>query len=162
MKPLREISPGRRHALGLLFFILFFAVWAVATLGGFVPKTFLADPIMMVKSGWVLLTQQGFAVDIGEDGRADLARFADEIHACSPATTVAMAVITTRTMKVTGNTCCSAACSAVATVVIPAGCNVDAATTMMIIRIKNIIPRSTPQSACACPISSRSTCCRSN
>ena len=65
MKPLREISPGRRHALGLLFFILFFAVWAVATLGGFVPKTFLADPIMMVKSGWVLLTQQGFAVDIG-------------------------------------------------------------------------------------------------
>ena len=65
MKPLREISPGRRHALGLLFFILFFAVWAVATLGGFVPKTFLADPIMMVKSGWVLLTEQGFAVDIG-------------------------------------------------------------------------------------------------
>ena len=65
MKPLREISPGRRHALGLLFFILFFAVWAVATLGGFVPKTFLADPIMMVKSGWLLLTQQGFAVDIG-------------------------------------------------------------------------------------------------
>jgi NitT/TauT family transport system permease protein len=65
LKPLREISPGRRHALGLLFFILFFAVWAVATLGGFVPKTFLADPIMMVKSGWVLLTQQGFAVDIG-------------------------------------------------------------------------------------------------
>jgi NitT/TauT family transport system permease protein len=65
LKPLREISPGRRHALGLLFFILFFAVWAVATLGGFVPKTFLADPIMMVKSGWALLTQQGFAVDIG-------------------------------------------------------------------------------------------------
>ena len=40
-------------------------MWAVATLGGFVPKTFLADPIMMVKSGWVLLTEQGFAKDIG-------------------------------------------------------------------------------------------------
>ena len=65
MKPLREISPGRRNALGLAFFILFFAVWAVATLGGFVPKTFLADPIAMVKSGWVLLTEQGFAKDIG-------------------------------------------------------------------------------------------------
>ena len=65
MKPLVEISPGWRHALGLLFFILFFAVWAVATLGGFVPKTFLADPIMMVRSGWVLLTEQGFATDIG-------------------------------------------------------------------------------------------------
>ena len=65
MKPLREISPGRRHVLGLLFFIVFFAVWAVATLGGFVPKTFLADPIAMVKSGWVLLAEQGFAKDIG-------------------------------------------------------------------------------------------------
>ena len=64
MKPLREISAGRRNALGLAFFVLFFAVWAVATLGGFVPKTFLADPIAMVKSGWVLLTEQGFAKDI--------------------------------------------------------------------------------------------------
>ena len=64
MKPLREVSPGRRTALGILFFVLFFAVWAVATLGGFVPKTFLADPIAMVKSGWVLLTEQGFAKDI--------------------------------------------------------------------------------------------------
>jgi len=64
LKPLREISAGRRNALGLAFFVLFFAVWAVATLGGFVPKTFLADPIAMVKSGWVLLTEQGFAKDI--------------------------------------------------------------------------------------------------
>jgi len=64
LKPLREIGPGRRQLLGLAFFVLFFAVWAVATLGGFVPKTFLADPIAMVKSGWVLLTQQGFAKDI--------------------------------------------------------------------------------------------------
>jgi NitT/TauT family transport system permease protein len=65
LKPLREVSPGQRTALGILFFVLFFAVWGVATLGGFVPKTFLADPIMMVKSGWVLLTEQGFAKDIG-------------------------------------------------------------------------------------------------
>ena len=65
MKPLREVSPGRRTALGILFFVLFFAAWGVATLGGFVPKTFLADPIMMFKSGWVLLTEQGFAKDIG-------------------------------------------------------------------------------------------------
>jgi len=64
LKPLHEVSPGRRTALGILFFVLFFAVWAVATLGGFVPKTFLADPIAMVKSGWVLLTEQGFAKDI--------------------------------------------------------------------------------------------------
>ena len=65
MKPLREISPGRRNALGLAFFVLFFVAWGIATLGGFVPKTFLADPIAMVKSGWVLLTEQGFAKDIG-------------------------------------------------------------------------------------------------
>lgn len=65
MKPLHEISPGRRNGLGLLFFVLFFAAWAFATLGGFVSKTFLADPVTMVRSGWVLLTQQGFATDIG-------------------------------------------------------------------------------------------------
>jgi NitT/TauT family transport system permease protein len=65
LKPLRDIGPARRNALGLLFFILFFAVWAVATLGGFVPKTFLADPIACVRAGWVLLTEQGFAKDIG-------------------------------------------------------------------------------------------------
>ena len=64
MKPLREVSPGRRTGLGILFFVLFFAGWAVATLGGFVPKTFLADPIAMVKSGWTLLAEQGFAKDI--------------------------------------------------------------------------------------------------
>ena len=65
MKPLRDIGPARRNALGLAFFVLFFVVWGVATLGGFVPKTFLADPIAMVRSGWVLLTEQGFARDIG-------------------------------------------------------------------------------------------------
>ena len=65
MKPLVDVAPGRRTALGIAFFVLFFAVWAAATLGGFVPKTFLADPIAMVKSGWVLLTEQGFAKDIG-------------------------------------------------------------------------------------------------
>jgi NitT/TauT family transport system permease protein len=65
VKPLRAVEPGRRIALGVAFFVLFFAVWAVATLGGFVSKTFLADPLTMVRSGWDLLTQQGFAHDIG-------------------------------------------------------------------------------------------------
>lgn len=65
MKPLTPVSAGTRVALGVAFFILFVAAWAVATLGGFVSKTFLADPLTMVKSGWVLLTQMGFAEDIG-------------------------------------------------------------------------------------------------
>ena len=65
MKPLTPIRPGTRIALGIAFFVLFFAVWSIATFGGFVQKTFLADPIAMLKGGWVLLTQMGFAEDIG-------------------------------------------------------------------------------------------------
>ncbi len=65
MKPLVPVAPGAKVALGIAFFVLFFAVWAVATLGGFVQKTFLADPITMVRSGYTLLTEQGFAGDIG-------------------------------------------------------------------------------------------------
>ncbi|MEO7391221.1 MAG: ABC transporter permease [Ramlibacter sp.] len=65
MRPLQPVSPGARTALGVSFFVLFFLVWAVATLGGFVSKTFLADPITMVRSGYDLLANQGFAKDIG-------------------------------------------------------------------------------------------------
>ena len=65
MKPLTPVVPGARVALGVSFFVLFVAVWSAATFGGFVSKTFLADPLTMVKSGWILLTQMGFAKDIG-------------------------------------------------------------------------------------------------
>src|SRR5215216_2565398 len=65
MKPLAPISNAARLVLGILFFVLFFAAWALATLGGFVSKTFLADPITMVEEGWLLLTQHGFLADIG-------------------------------------------------------------------------------------------------
>ena len=65
MRPLQPVSPGTRIALGISFFILFFAVWAVFTLGGYVSKTYLADPITMVRSGYDLLANQGFAKDIG-------------------------------------------------------------------------------------------------
>src|SRR5688572_17029572 len=65
MQPLKPVAPGARIALGVAFFALFVAIWAAATLGGFVSKTFLADPLSMLKSGWVLLTQMGFATDIG-------------------------------------------------------------------------------------------------
>ncbi len=65
MKPLTPVTPGARIALGVSFFVLFVAVWSAATLGGFVSKTFLADPLTMLRSGWTLLTQQDFAVDIG-------------------------------------------------------------------------------------------------
>lgn len=65
MQPLQPIRQSTRISLGILFFVLFFSLWAVATLGGFVSPTFLADPISMVKDGIYLLTDQGFAYDIG-------------------------------------------------------------------------------------------------
>lgn len=65
MKPLVPVSPGARIALGVGFFVLFVAVWSAVTFGGLVPKIFLADPLQMLRSGWVLLTQMGFLHDIG-------------------------------------------------------------------------------------------------
>ena len=65
MKPLTAVTPGTRVVLGIAFFVVFVALWSLATFGGFVQKTFLADPVTMVKSGWTLLVQHGFAKDIG-------------------------------------------------------------------------------------------------
>jgi NitT/TauT family transport system permease protein len=65
MKPLTPVSPGARVALGISFFVLFVALWAAVTFGGLVQKTFLADPLTMVKSGFTLLTEMGFGWDIG-------------------------------------------------------------------------------------------------
>ena len=65
MKPLTPVAPGTRVALGVAFFVVFVAVWAAATFGGFVNKLFLADPLTMVRSGWTLLAEMGFAHDIG-------------------------------------------------------------------------------------------------
>ena len=65
MKPLAPISSPARVVLGISFFVLFVAVWAFATFGGFVSKTFLANPLTMIEDGWLLLTKQGFLFDIG-------------------------------------------------------------------------------------------------
>jgi NitT/TauT family transport system permease protein len=65
MRPLVPVSPSKRIVFGIAFFVVFVALWALATLGGFVSKTFLADPLTMVRSGWDLLANQGFAKDIG-------------------------------------------------------------------------------------------------
>jgi NitT/TauT family transport system permease protein len=64
MTPLQPISRRRRVALGLGFFALFFVLWAALTLGGFVPKTFLADPLTMLREGWNLFAKYGFAGDV--------------------------------------------------------------------------------------------------
>jgi NitT/TauT family transport system permease protein len=64
MKPLEPVTPRTRAVLGVAFFVVFVALWAALTFGGFVSKTFLADPLTMLRSGWTLLAQMGFAHDI--------------------------------------------------------------------------------------------------
>ncbi|MBZ6074831.1 ABC transporter permease [Microvirga puerhi] len=64
-RPLEPVSQSARIVLGISFFVLFVAAWAFATLGGYVSRTFLADPITMVQDGWLLLTKFGFLTDIG-------------------------------------------------------------------------------------------------
>ena len=64
MTPLKPVAPGRKALLGIAFFVLFVAVWAAATLGGFVSRTFLADPVTMLREGWALFARFGFAGDI--------------------------------------------------------------------------------------------------
>jgi len=64
MTPLKPIPRAARIALGIGFFVLFVAVWAAATFGGWVPRTFLADPLTMVAEGWNLLVEHEFVVDI--------------------------------------------------------------------------------------------------
>lgn len=64
MTPLKPVGPGARAALGLAFFVLFFVAWGIATLGGYVSPTFLADPFTMVREGVNLIVQHGFVKDI--------------------------------------------------------------------------------------------------
>ncbi len=63
--PLRPVSYGQRAFLGIAFFVLFFAIWALATFGGWVSPTFLADPFTMVHEGYLLFTEYNFSLDIG-------------------------------------------------------------------------------------------------
>jgi NitT/TauT family transport system permease protein len=64
LTPLKPVGRGARVALGVAFFVIFFAAWAIATFGGYVSPTFLADPAAMLREGWNLLAQHGFAKDI--------------------------------------------------------------------------------------------------
>jgi len=64
VRPLEPIGRLSRLLLGILFFVLFVAAWSVATFGGHVSATFLADPLTMLREGFLLLTRFGFAEDI--------------------------------------------------------------------------------------------------
>jgi len=65
VRPLVPVGAAAALALGVAFFVVFVAAWAIATLGGFVNRTFLADPLTMLSAGWQLLTVHGFYQDIG-------------------------------------------------------------------------------------------------
>ncbi|HPK32887.1 ABC transporter permease [Ottowia sp.] len=65
VRPLEPVSPSARAVLGIGFFVLFVAVWAFFTLGGFVSPTFLASPVTMLEEGIRLFTEFGFAKDVG-------------------------------------------------------------------------------------------------
>jgi NitT/TauT family transport system permease protein len=65
IRPLDPVTSKQRVAYGLAFFVLFVALWAWATFGGHVSKTFLANPLTMLQEGLELLTKHGFLLDIG-------------------------------------------------------------------------------------------------
>ena len=65
IRPLDPVTSKQRLIYGVAFFVLFVAVWAWATFGGHVSKTFLANPLTMLQEGWELLTKYGFLFDIG-------------------------------------------------------------------------------------------------
>jgi NitT/TauT family transport system permease protein len=65
IRPLDPVTSKQRVAYGFAFFVLFVALWAWATFGGYVSKTFLANPLTMVQEGVELLVKHGFLFDIG-------------------------------------------------------------------------------------------------
>jgi NitT/TauT family transport system permease protein len=65
IRPLDPVTSKQRAAYGFAFFVLFVGLWAWATFGGFVSRTFLANPLTMLQEGWELLTKYGFLFDIG-------------------------------------------------------------------------------------------------
>ena len=64
MTPLHPVDTTRKAVYGVAFFVVFVALWSVATFGGFVSRTFLADPLTMLREGYALFTEHGFAKDI--------------------------------------------------------------------------------------------------
>ncbi|MGE0733203.1 MAG: ABC transporter permease [Alphaproteobacteria bacterium] len=64
-EPLKPIPSGLRVVLGIAFFVLFFAFWALATFAGWVQPLFLADPVKTLKAGIALFAEYNFIGDVG-------------------------------------------------------------------------------------------------
>jgi NitT/TauT family transport system permease protein len=64
MTPLLPVGSARKIVYGIAFFAVFVGVWSVATFGGFVSRVFLADPVTMLREGYLLFAEHGFAKDV--------------------------------------------------------------------------------------------------
>lgn len=65
MEPLRPVSRRAKTALGISFFVLFFAAWALVTFGGLIEPMFLRDPVATLRTGVTLFTEFDFLKDVG-------------------------------------------------------------------------------------------------
>jgi len=65
IRPLDPVTSKQRAAYGFAFFVLFVALWAWATFGGYVSKNVSRQPLTMLQEGWELLIKHGFLFDIG-------------------------------------------------------------------------------------------------
>ena len=65
MEPLRPVSPRAKLALGVASFLLFFALWGLATFGGAIDAMFLKDPLYTLVTGYKLFAEFGFIRDVG-------------------------------------------------------------------------------------------------
>ena len=65
MEPLRPVSRRAKVALGIAFFVIFFALWALVTFGGVIDAMFLKDPVYTLLTGYTLFTEFNFIRDVG-------------------------------------------------------------------------------------------------
>jgi NitT/TauT family transport system permease protein len=65
MEPLKPVSQRTKLALGIAFFVLFFALWALVTFGGAIDSMFLKDPLYTLVTGYKLFAEFNFIRDVG-------------------------------------------------------------------------------------------------
>jgi NitT/TauT family transport system permease protein len=64
MEPLKPVSQATKIALGIAFFVLFFALWALVTFGGAIDAMFLKDPVYTLVTGYRLFAEFNFIRDV--------------------------------------------------------------------------------------------------
>jgi NitT/TauT family transport system permease protein len=65
LEPLKPVAQRTKLALGIAFFVLFFALWALVTFGGAIDSMFLKDPLYTLVTGYKLFAEFNFIRDVG-------------------------------------------------------------------------------------------------